>query len=218
MEHVYGMFREDGLRISTLTTSSNIRGYGVYGKLGYVDLAPFYLGTRAVPKRRRPVASLRLRKVRREDLAEIQELYDEAAQGLLGWTERSPQEVPAAFAIFSWFRGRYRVAIRDGRIVGYLRTQPDSGVLMEEVIAPKERDFRAMVGVMEAQARGGVATATWITCRRDAARFRTLGYRLDRIADTTMAAPLTREVRTRDLPELFGGTSGRFLQYPTDDF
>ncbi len=218
MQHVHDMFRADGLRISTLTTSSNTRGYGVYRKLGYVDLAPFYVGTRVVLKRRRPSAPLRLRKTGKEDLPAFQELYEEITRGLLGWTERSPHEVPAAFSTFSWFRGRYRAAVRDGRIVGYLRTRPERSALMEEVIAPAGRDFRAMVGLMESKTQNGVATANWITCRRDAARFRSLGYRLDRISDTTMAMPLTREVRTRDLPRLFGGTSGRFVQYPTDDF
>ena len=218
MEHVHGMFREDGLRFSTLTTSLNIRGYGVYSKLGYVDVAPFYLGTRAVAKARRGPTSLRMRKTQRADLPRVHELYEEGTRGLLGWTERSPQEVPAAFATFSWFRGRYRVAIRDGRVVGYLRTRPGDGVLMEEVVAPRDRDFRAIVATMESKAKGAVATANWITCGRDAARFRNLGYRLDRISDTTMAVPLTRDVRVRDLPRLFGGTSGRFVQYPTDDF
>lgn len=218
MEHVHGMFREDGLRISTLTTSRNIRGHRVYGQLGYVDLAPFYLGTRAIPEGRKPSRGLRIRKARKEDLPRIQELYESMTRGLLGWTQRSPVELPAAFTTFPWFRGRYRVALRGRRIVGYLRSRPNSGALMEEVMAPAEEDFRGVVAAMEATVRGGVATSNWITCRRDAGRFRRLGFRLDRISDTTMAVPLTRDVRTRDLPGLFGGTSGRFVQYPTDDF
>jgi GNAT superfamily N-acetyltransferase len=218
MEHVHDVFREDGLRISTLTTSTNIRGYSVYRKLGYVDLAPFYLGTRTIPRDPRPPKGIRIRKARKADLSRIHELYTTATRGLVGWTERSSEELPAAFSSFSWFRGRYRVAIRDGRIVGYLRTRPESGALVEEVIAPEERDFRTIVARMESKGRTRVATANWITCRRDAARFRRLGYRLDRISDTTMAVGLTHDVRTTDLPKLFGGTSGRFVQYPTDDF
>jgi GNAT superfamily N-acetyltransferase len=218
MEHVHDVFREDGLRISSLTTSTNIRGYGVYGRLGYVDLAPFYLGTRVVPRDRKPPTGLRTRKARKQDLSRIHDLYTDAMRGLLGWTERSRAELPAAFSTFSWARARYRVAVRDGTIVGYLRTRPESGALMEEVVAPADRDFRSIVAAMERKTPGGVATANWITCRRDATRFRRLGYRLERISDTTMAVPLTRDVRTADLPRLFGGTSGRFVQYPTDDF
>jgi len=218
IEHAHGMLRDDGLRISTLTASMNTRGYGVYRRLGYVDIAAFYLGTRAIPKDRRSPKRLRIRKARKADLPRIQALYRTATRGLLGWTERSPAELPAAFATFAWFRGRYRVAVRRQRIVGYLRSRPDSGTLMEEVVAPKEADFRDIVAAMELKARGGVATANWITCRRDAARVRHLGYRLDRIGDTTMAAALTRDVRVPELPRLFGGTTGRFVQFPTDDF
>lgn len=218
MEHVHAMFRADGLRISTLTTSWNIRGYGVYRKLGYADLAPFYLGTRVVSNPRRASAGLQIRRARKEDLSRIHELYALATRGLLGWTERSPVEVLTAFTTFRWFPGRYRVVLRGRQIVGYLRSRPGDGALMEEVVAPREPDFQAIVAAMEAKAPSGIATANWITCRRDRVRFLRLGYRLDLISDTTMALPLTREVRTRDLPRLFGGTDGRFVQYPTDDF
>jgi hypothetical protein len=33
-----------------------------------------------------------------------------------------------------------------------------------------------------------------------------------------MAISLVKEIRTNDLPRRFGGTSGKFVQYPTDDF
>ncbi|HYM40154.1 MAG TPA: GNAT family N-acetyltransferase [Thermoplasmata archaeon] len=218
MEHVHAMFREDGIRISTLTTSRNIRGYAVYGRMGYVDLAPFYLGTRAVPKGRTTPGRLQIRKTRTEDLPRIHELYRRATRGLLGWTERTVTELPAAFRTFPWSRARYRTAVRDRRIVGYLRSRPDDGALIEELVAETEADFRAIVAAMEPKARGGVATVNWITCRRDRVRFERLGYRMDRLSDTTMAVPLTRDVKTRDLPRLFGGPTGKFLQYPTDDF
>ena len=218
MEHVHDMFRDDDLRISTLTTSLNIRGYGVYRKLGYVDIAPFYLGTKTIARTRRRRTLLRIRKARKEDLSRVQELYEAATRGLLGWTERSPKELTAAFATFAWSRRRYRVAVRQGRTVGYYRTRPEDRVLMEEVIAPRQADFEAIVAAVEGTARDRVATANWITCHRDQGRFRRLGYHFDRISDTTMAIPLTRTLRARDLPRLFGGTTGRFVQYPTDDF
>ena len=85
-------------------------------------------------------------------------------------------------------------------------------------MAANEADFRAVVAAMEMKARGGVATSNWITCRRDRGRFERLGYRIDLISDTTMAVPLRATVRSRELSRLFGGTSGRFVQYPTDDF
>ncbi len=218
IEHVHAMYREDGLRISALTASMNTRGYQVYRKLGYVDLAPFYLGTRAVPRGAKAPKGLGIRKAKKEDLAWIHSLYRGAVRGLLGWTERSPEELPAAFRTFPRFRGRYRVACRGTRVVGYLRSMPDSGALMEEVVAPNDKDFRAIVASLEATVHGGIATSNWITCSRDRRRFERLGYRIDRISDTTMALPLRRDLRAKGLPALFGGTTGRFVQYPTDDF
>lgn len=218
MEHVHEMFRDDGLRIATLTTSRNLRGYGLYTRLGYVDLAPFYLGTRVLSERRTKTGALHVRKARRGDLPRIHELYKEATAGLLGWTERSPRELPCHVALFARERNAYRVAARGSRVVGYFRTFAGHGCLMEEVVAPRDSDFQDLVAAVEAGARDRVATVEWITCRRDASRFRALGYRLDRVGDTTMAARLTGTPRARDLPRMFGGTSGRFIQLPSDDF
>ncbi len=46
IEHVHERFRSMGLRISTLTSSRNIRGYPLYRSLGYVDIAAFYSGAK----------------------------------------------------------------------------------------------------------------------------------------------------------------------------
>ncbi len=218
MAHVHEVFREDGLRIATLTTSLNIRGYRLYARLGYVDLAPFYLGTKIVNRPPRRGRGMRIRALRTGDLPRIHELYKEATAGLLGWTERSPEELPSHVATFARERRCYRVALRGSRIVESFRTHAGEGCLMEEVIAPREEDFRALLAAIESGARDRVATAEWITCRRDASRFLRQGYRLDRTGDTTMAVALDGGVRSRELPALFGGPRGRFVQYPSDDF
>lgn len=90
---------------------------------------------------------------------------------------------------------------------------------MEEVVAPPFRDFRAAVAHIEPRARNAISAVNWITATADVRRFQKLGYSVDGpIPDATMALPLTKEIRPRELPGLFGGTSGRFVQYPTDDF
>ena len=218
MEHLHDRFRGDGLRIVTLTTSRNLRGYSLYRGLGYVDLAPFYLGTKVLRPGRSRRSSLEIRRARRGDLLGMHALYRMATAGLLGWTERRPTEVAVHTAVFAQERECYRVAARDGRLVGYFRTHADGGCLMEEVVAARDADFREMVAAIEAGSRRPLATGEWITCRRDAARFRRLGYRLDPTGDTTMALSLVKGLPSRDLPRLFGGTSGRFVQYPSDDF
>jgi hypothetical protein len=113
---------------------------------------------------------------------------------------------------------RFRLVLRDGRLVGYLRSRPREGFHLEEVVVPREDDFRLAVRNVEYTSRGKFATANWITAGKDQDRFRRLGYTLDPIADTTMALSLSNRLRKRDLPSLFGGTSRRFVQYPTDDF
>ena len=89
IEATHERFRDLGLRIATLTTSRNIRGYGVYLKQGYVDLAPFWQGVRPVTRRRNPVG-YRLRRARRSDLSAIHRLYrTHTRRMLVGPSDRS---------------------------------------------------------------------------------------------------------------------------------
>ncbi len=158
MEHLHAMFRADGLRIAALTTSRNIRGYGLYARLGYVDLAPFFVGTKALRGPRRRPDGVRVRRAHTRDHGAMHALYREATEGLLGWTERSAAELPAHTAIFPTERACYRVAFRGPRLVGYFRTHTDGGCLLEEVVAPRERDFRGIVAAAEAGAATRLAT------------------------------------------------------------
>ena len=218
MESAHDRFRDLGFRISTLTTSRNIRGYGMYSKMGYVDLAPFHRAVRRVTGRKAP-RGYRLRSASRSDLPMIHTLYRTRTRGMLGWTERSPDFLAWSLRRRRDYLSRYRVVLHGREPVGYLRTRPDDGVTMEEVVAPSLRDFRAGVALMESPLRHGIATVNWITAAEDVARFRRLGYAVDGpVPDTTMALSLTNEIRTADLPRLFGGTSGHFVQYSTDDF
>jgi len=218
MDAAHTRFRELGFRISTLTTSRNIRGFQVYAKMGYADLAPFRRAVRRVTART-PPEGYRLRAASKSDVPAIHAQYRTHTRKMLGWTER-----PAKFLEWSLRRRRdylerFRILVRGRETIGYLRTRPDEGVTMEEVVTPSLRDFRAAVTLMESRSRRRLATVNWITAEEDAARFRRLGYSVDGpIPDATMALSLTDELRTADLPRLFGGTSGRFVQYPTDDF
>ena len=219
MDRIHERFRELGFRISTLTTSRNIRGYAVYRGLGYADLASFYDGTRRVARPRSVPEGVRIRKAARRDIPDILRLFESYTRDCLGWTVRVPEVIPSMVAWYPGYLGRFRIVVRDGRIAGYLVTRPDDDVLMEEVIVPRMEDFRAAVAIMERRARGGFATTTWITCRKDQERFRRVGYTVDGpTPSATMALSLDRRLRTRDLPRLFGGTDGRFAHYFTEDF
>src|SRR2546425_4733885 len=54
IEATHDLFRELGLSMSALTTSRNIRGYGVYAKVGYVDPAPVPQGNPPGAPRKAP--------------------------------------------------------------------------------------------------------------------------------------------------------------------
>lgn len=218
IDQAHARFRELGLRISTLTSSRNIRGYGVYSKMGYADLAPFRSAVRRVHRSRKP-KGYELRRAKLSDLADIHRLYQGQTRDMLGWTERPGDLI--AWKVFAEpsYLSKYRMVTKGGTTVGYLRTRPDDGVTMDEVVARSAQDFRAAVAVIESTARGGIATVDWITADEDVSRFRRLGYIIDGpIPDATMALSLTEDLRTAELPRLFGGTSGRFVQYRTDDF
>ena len=219
MERAHEWYREQRLRIVTLTTSRNTRGFRLYTRLGYVDLAPFYRASRNVPRNRKKPQGFRLRKATRNDLPQIQRLFEGYTRDFYGWTSRLPQLLTALLAWNPDYLDRYRLLLRDRSVVGYLRTRPDRGVLMEEVIALRWEDFRAAVGLLESRVRGNIATVNWITPKKDQERYRGLGYALDGpIPDATMAMSLDRRTRPRDLIRLFGVGSGNFAHYPTDDF
>ena len=219
MERAHEWYREEGVRIATLTTSRNIRGFRIYRRMGYVELAPFYRASRNVPRNRRKPHGLNLRRVTRDDLPQIQRSFEGYTRDLYGWTARLPQLLTALLAWDPGYLERYRLVLRDRTVVGYLRTRPDRGVLMEEVVVPRWEDFRAAVGLLESRTRGKIATVNWITPKKDQKRYRGLGYTLDGpIPDATMAVSLDRRSRSRDLVRQFGVSSGKFAHYPTDDF
>ena len=75
--------------------------------------------------------------------------------------------------------------------------------------------------MMESPPRDRTAIIDGSTAGGDIVRFRNARCSAaGSIPDTTMAISLEKDVRTAELPALFGGTSGRFvsIQYPTDDF
>jgi GNAT superfamily N-acetyltransferase len=219
IQHTHDIFRGIDLEISTLTTSRNIRGYHVYKSLGYRDLGPFLRGLRRVPKDRSRPSGIRLRKAKRSDLPDIQHLFEEYTKGDFGWTRRIPEALPTAVALSPKLLGYYRMLVREQESVGYLRTRPSANVNIEDLIAPDFHDFSDAVALIECTLRGKTVSIMWITSGEDKRRFLKLGYDLDGpIGDTTMAVPLGRGVRARDIPALFGVTKDRFAHYPTDAF
>ena len=219
MERAHEWFQGEGFRIAALTTSRNIRGFGIYRKMGYVDLGPFYRAYRLLPKERPRPKGIRFRQARRTDLALLQRFFETHTRGLLGWTVRGLGEFRAKMAWGHRLLERVRIVLRDGKPVGYFRSRPDEQVLIREAILPRIEDFRATVALLEARSRGKVATADWITSRKDQERFRALGYTLDSPdPGTSMAFSLDGRLEDADLLAAFGVTAGTFVHHPTENF
>ncbi len=219
MEDVHGLYRERGIRIAALTTSRNIRGYGVYRKLGYVDLAPFYRAAKRIRSTPMPPKGLRLRTARPRDIPRIQRLFREFARPFFGWTERDPGFLGGVQIWYDRPLDRYRLVYRDGELVGYLRVVPGEDDFSEEYVLRRAADFRAALWAVEARSRFGFSNVTDLTTGADLARFRAAGYSiLGPTPGKAMAVPLVPGLRAADLPRLFGGPQRRFLLYPTDAF
>src|SRR2546422_4398785 len=88
IEATHDRFRELGLSVSALTTSRNIRGYGVDRKLGYVDLRPVRTANRQGTRRIAPEGD-RLRAVRRSDMSTIHRPYRTPTRRMPCWSART---------------------------------------------------------------------------------------------------------------------------------
>lgn len=219
MEHVHELYREEGFRIAALTTSRNIRGHGVYRKLGYVDLGPFHRASKRIRVRPSPPSDLRLRVPRPRDVPLIQALFRDFARPFFGWTERDSRFLGGEQVWFDRPLDRYRLIYRDGELVGYFRRVPDEEDFSQEYVVQRTRDFRSVIRLVESRVHFGFSNVTTLTTAADLDRFRRLGYAiLGPTSHTAMALPLVPGLRARDLPRLFGAPQGRFLLYPTDVF
>jgi hypothetical protein len=113
----------------------------------------------------------------------------------------------------------YRLAMRDGNAVGYVRAEAGANTLADEAVFPRAEDFHRAIRVLEAKERREFSSVTGITSAGERERYRHLGYELyGPMHATAMGIPLDRSVKTRDLPRLFGATQGRFVLYSTDWF
>lgn len=219
MDRAHDWFRSEDLRIAALTTSRNIRGFGIYRKMGYVDLGPFYRAYRTLPNHRPRPKGIRFRPARPTDLPQLQKFFQAYTLGLLGWTVRGLAEFRATMAWGHHLLRTIRVVLRDRRPVGYFRIHADVGLVIREPILPRMNDFRAAIGLLEARSQTQVATADWITSRKDRDRFASLGYEIEAPdPGTSMALSLHDDVADGDLLNAFGVSKGIFAHYPTENF
>lgn len=218
MEKTHEIYREQGFRISTLATSRNIRGYGIYRGLGYVDIGPMRRAARQLPDERRKPKGLRLRKASKEDLPAIQGFFRDYTKDMYGYTERDPRLLPMKVSWDLKNLDSYRMVVKGDSVVGYVRIASHSA-LTDEVIVPDEEDFGATVRLLESSEESDFVSVPGLTSTKDQERFRSLGYNLyGPMMGTAMALSLDVGLDTWTLPDLFGDRTGEFVFYATDGF
>lgn len=218
MERSHEIYRDEGFRISTLATSRNIRGYGVYRGMGYIDVGPMRRAARRLPDKRSKPKGVRLRRASKEDLPSIQELFRDYTKDLYGYTERDPKLLPMKVSWDPKTLDSYRMVAEGDSVVGYVRTATSSA-LADEVIVPEEMDFSATVRALEASEKSDFVSVPRLTSAKDQGRFKSLGYELyGPTMGTAMALSLDGGLDTWTLPDLFGDRTGEFVFYATDGF
>ncbi len=218
MVRSHEIYRELSIRISTLTTSRNIRGHGIYAKLGYTDLPPFFQATRLLPTEREGPQGLHIRSVREKDLSAIQGFYEVHTSDQFGWSLRDPGLLRMKVAWDRKTLDPYRIVTRDNTDIGYVRA-PGQGVLTDEIVIPRAEDFKDTLRALEKDARGDYACVSSVSTGRDLERLVALGYTpSSSMMGKVMALSLSSGLKTKELPQLFGSKDGRFVFYPTDGF
>ncbi len=219
LERAHELYREEGYDISTLMTSRNIRGYGIYRRLRYVDLAPFRHATHRVKGRRAGAKGLRLRRAKKGDLPTIQSLFELQVEGQYGWTERNPRVLRNLVRLYPKTLEAYHLVLRDGKAVGYVRAPRGEAYVADEAIVSRLGDLSEALRSLEGRSKREYGTVANVICQRDTSRLAGLGYAIDGPAmATVMATPLNRRHRAAELPRVFGADEGRLVLYPTDWF
>ncbi len=218
MERAHEMFRDYGFRISTLLTSRNIRGYGIYKRLGYVTLPPSYRASRRLARRKAEQRGVRIQGATKKDLKSIQAFYEEYNLDMYGWSRRDPRLLSMKVSWDPTSLTPYRMVLRNDESVGYLRV-PGQGSATDEVIVPDEQDFADVVRAREGELKSSFASVDDLTARRDLERLRALGYEIyGPKLRTYMALSLDPRLETKRVPQLFGAETEEFILYPTDGF
>jgi GNAT superfamily N-acetyltransferase len=186
--------RAEGLRWAILWTHRAWAAHRLYERLGYRDVYSPALATRrsSTPSRagRR---SVRLRIARGGDAARLERLFTEASEARVGFSRRPRGWFSAVFRLGWRTPGSFRLAYRDGALVGYVQMSLDRfDLVSREIVVRSAADHAPLLDALERTARGrwiGIRSTTFVRdARREIARH---GY--DRVPSdhaVMMACPL----------------------------
>jgi len=211
---------EAGMRTSWLMTGEHLVAHNLYRKLGYFNVSTFPRGFKRVPKKQPRHDEINLRQYRKSDCRKLSGIYEEYLRGSLGFTKRQWDFLEVGIATQQLGKDAVKVATRAGKTVGYAVSGPRDGVaFIMEVVAPRERDFAAIVSALEGKYKGSLVVGSSLVWKKQRDRFASLGYQIRPIHwYRLMAKPLEKGMSRGDLEQLYGLDDGRFAFMSLDGF
>jgi predicted acetyltransferase len=210
MKGAHDIFRENDIRISFLLTAESLVAYGLYEKLGYMDVASFGGAQKFIKTPRKP-RGMELRPYLKKDWRIADEIYSRSVRGLLGFVVRQPAFLN--MKIDTTPLGRKNVCLADNKRGGYVvRSPAEDYIIIREIMCPAERTFNRIVASVEAEAAQKHIIIYLLISNLLQNRFKKRGYRMNRKTwGRVMVAPLIRGISKRELHRLYDFDGAFFI-------
>jgi ribosomal protein S18 acetylase RimI-like enzyme len=136
-------FMAKGYRFSLLTTSPTIVAHGLYGKLGYFDVAPFLSAYLGVRKKKVEVSKRRI--VFKLDYDGMLELFREYVKGRTGFVIRDKEYLRMLFKQYG-ISAKDCIMIEEGYVI--FKKEKES-VRIRELVARDSGEMNRLIGLVE---------------------------------------------------------------------
>lgn len=210
MKAAHEIFRENDIRISYLLTAESLVAYGLYEKLGYVDVVTFG-GVQKFIKAPRKPKGLELRPYLKKDWEITDEIYSRSVRRLLGFVVRQPAFLN--MKIDTTPLSRKNIFLADDKEEGYVVMSPaEDYVILREIMCPAERAFNRIMASVEGEAAQKHIVIYLLISKLLLSRFAKRGYRMNRKTwGRVMAAPLVRGIPKGELHKLYDFDGAFFI-------
>jgi predicted acetyltransferase len=219
MKSAHERIRNEGIRLSLLTTSSSLVAHGMYSKLGYTTIATFQRGFRKVhylPRR----CGLKLMPFTQKDSKALDRAFAKQTSDALGFTYRQRCFLSIKIRCEPELAKSIKVAVNDEGIVGYARTRFEgSNVTVEELVAIDESTREDILVAVERKFK-----PEWLLCAglcdsKLSEFYKRHGFTIYGPGwGKVMATCVDGSMDGRDVAELYAANDKRFIMYSLEDF
>lgn len=216
MNAAHEILRENDIRISFLLTAESLVAYGLYEKLGYVDVASFGGVQKFIRTSRKP-KGLEMRPYLKKNWRTADRIYSSSVRTLLGFVVRQPAFLN--MKIDTTPLSRKNICLVDNDEEGYVVKSPaEDYIIVREIMCPAERTFNRIMASVEAEAAKKHIIIYLLISKLLLNRFAKRGYRTNRKTwGRVMAAPLVRGLSKGKLRSLYD-FDGEFFISGLDTF